>query len=132
MAQENLDIVRRWLWAFENSDELFAELTHPEIEWAPFEDNHTVFCGLASAMRIRSGWLDPWAEHRVDIEELLGRGSDLIAALHIGARGEGSGIDVDVHLYVHFKVRDGKVVYLYEHQDREEALKAAGLAQADT
>ena len=128
MPQENVEIVRRWLWAFENSDEVFAELTDPQIEWAPFEDNHTVHHGLDSAMRIRSGWLDPWAEHRIEVEEVLGRGSDVMAALHLRARGEGSGIDVDVQLYGHFKVRDGRVVYLFEHQDRDEALKAAGLS----
>jgi limonene-1,2-epoxide hydrolase len=129
MPQDSVEIVGRWLWAFENSDEAFVELTHPEIEWAPFEDNHTVFHGLASAVRIRSGWLDPWAEHSVEIEELLANGQDVVAALHVSARGEGSGITVDVHLYGHFKVRDGKVVYLFEHQDRDAALKAAGLIE---
>ena len=75
-----MEIVGRWLWAFENSDETFVELTHPKIEWAPFEDNHTVFHGLASAVRIRSGWLDPWAEHSVEVEELLANGQDVVAA----------------------------------------------------
>jgi hypothetical protein len=79
-------------------------------------------------MRIRSGWLDPWAEHSIEIDEVLGQGNDVMAALHLRARGEGSGIDVDVRLYGHFKVRDGKVAYLFEHQDRDEALRAAGLA----
>ena len=129
MSQQNVDIVRRWMWAFANDEAAFRELTHPEIEWAPFEDNHTVFHGLASAVRIRSGWLDPWAEHSVEVEELLGNGQDVVAALHVTARGEGSGITVDVHLYGHFKVRDGKVVYLFEHQDRNAALNADGLTQ---
>jgi hypothetical protein len=31
-----VEIVRRWLWAFENDDNVFRELAHPEIEWAPF------------------------------------------------------------------------------------------------
>ena len=34
-----------------------------------------------------------------------------------------------MHLYGHFKVRDGKVVYLFEHQEREAAFKAAGLTE---
>ena len=34
-----------------------------------------------------------------------------------------------MHLYGHFKVRDGKVVYLFEHQDRDDAVKAAGLTK---
>jgi SnoaL-like protein len=129
MSHDDVEIVRRWLWAFENSDETFARLTHPKMEWAPFEDNYTVSHGLSGAMRIRSGWLDPWAEHHIEIEEMLGRGHDVMAAVHLTARGESSGVDVDVRLYGHFKVREGKVAYLFEHQDRDEALKAVGLSE---
>jgi hypothetical protein len=129
MSQENVEIVRRWLWAFENSDDLFRELTHPEIEWAPFEENHTVSHGLAGAVRIRDGWLDPWAEHHIGIEELIDAGQDVVAVPHLIARGASSGAEVDVHLYGHFKVRDAKIIYLYEHEDRTQALEAAGLAE---
>jgi ketosteroid isomerase-like protein len=127
MSQANQEIVRRWLWAFENDDDIFRELTHPDIEWAPFEDNHTVSYGLAGAMRIRAGWLDPWAEHRVDIEEIIDGLDGLVASLHLTARGQGSGVKVDVRLHGHFKLRDGKIAYLFEHQDRAAALEAAGL-----
>jgi ketosteroid isomerase-like protein len=129
MSQANVEIVRRWLWAFEHDDDAFRRLTHPEIEWAPFEENHTVFHGLAGAMQIRSGWLDSWSEHDMDIEEVLdGAGEDVMASLQLNARGAGSGADVDVRLHGHFKIRDGRVAYLYEYQDRAEALEAVGLA----
>jgi ketosteroid isomerase-like protein len=129
MSQANVEIVRRWLWAFEQDDDAFRRLTHPEIEWAPFEENHTVFHGLDGAMQIRSGWLDSWSEHDMDIEEVLdGPGEDVMASLHLHARGAGSGVDVDVRLHGHFKIRDGRVAYLYEYQDRAEALEAVGLA----
>ena len=36
---------------------------------------------------------------------------------------------VDVRLYLHMKVRDGRVVYVFEHEDRAEALKAVGLEE---
>src|ERR1700736_5878522 len=99
MSQGNVEIVRRWLWAFENSDDTFRELTHPEIEWAPFEDNHTVSYGLAGALRIRAGWLDAWAEHQMDIEEMIDGGDDIVALVHLSARGKGSGVEVDVRLH---------------------------------
>lgn len=44
--------MRRWIWAFENDDAAFGEVTHPDIEWAPFEENHTVSHGFDGAMRI--------------------------------------------------------------------------------
>ena len=74
MSRENVEIVRRWLEAFENDEAVFTALTHPAMEWAPFEDNHTISRGLVGAMRIRAAWLDAWAEHRLEmisIEELI-------------------------------------------------------------
>jgi hypothetical protein len=129
MSQENVEIVRRWLWAFDNSDDVFRELTHPEIEWAPFEENHTVSHGHAGAMRLRNGWREAWDEHNVGIEELIEAGEDVVAILHLTARGASSGVEVNVHIYGHFKLRDGAVIYFYEHQDRIEALKAVGLEE---
>jgi len=129
MSQENVEVVSRWLWAFENSEDIFRELTHPDIEWAPFEENHTVFHGIDGAMRIRHGWLEPWAEHNVRIEDLIDAGEQVVAVVHLTARGATSGAEVDVHLYGQFKVMDAKIVYFYEHEDRAEALKAVGLEE---
>jgi ketosteroid isomerase-like protein len=123
-----VEVVRRWLLAFDNDTDTFRQLTHPEIEWMPFEDNHTPSYGLDGAMRIRSAWLDAWDEHRIDIEETLdGGGDDVVATAHLIGRGRGSGVEVDVRLYGHLRVRDGKVVYVYEHEDRADALKAVGM-----
>jgi ketosteroid isomerase-like protein len=130
VSQENVEIVRRWLQAFGGDRDAFRSVTHPDIEWMPFEDNHTPTHGLEGAMQIRDGWLDAWDEPRVDIEEIRDAGDDdvLLAASVVG-RGKASGVPVEVRLYGHFKVRDGKVVYFYEHLDHAEALKAVGLEE---
>src|SRR5438477_188911 len=86
-------VMRQW--------ERFRELTHPEIEWAPFEDNHTISYGLAGAMRIRNAWLDAWVEHRLEIEEMHDAGDDVVATVHLIGRGKGSGAEVEVRLYGH-------------------------------
>ena len=129
MSQENVEIVRWWLWAFDNDIDAFRQVTHPEIEWMPFEDNHTPSHGLDSAVRIRNGWIDAWAEHRIDIEEMLDGGDDVFASALLTGRGKGSGVGVEVRLYAHFKVREGAVAYVYEHVNRSEALKAVGLEE---
>ena len=129
MSQENVEIVRRWMLAFDNDTDIFRRLTHPEIEWMPYEDNHTPSYGLDGATRIRNSWLDAWDEHRLEIEETHeGSRGDVVATVHLIGRGKGSGVEVDVRLYGHVKVRDGKVAYLYEHEDRAAALAAVGLA----
>ncbi|MCU1449932.1 MAG: hypothetical protein JWP02_2102 [Acidimicrobiales bacterium] len=129
MSQENVEIVRRWLRAFADDEAVFRELTHPEIEWAPFEDNHTISYGLAGAERIRNAWLDAWSEHRLEIEEMHDAGDDVVAMVHLIGRGKGSGAEVDVRLYGHVKLRDGRIVYVFEHEDHADALKAAGLQE---
>jgi hypothetical protein len=45
------------------------------------------------------------------------------------AKGKASGVEVDVRLYMQFTVREGKVIYVFEHEDRADALKAVGLSE---
>ena len=118
MSQENVELVRKWVWAFVNDTDTFLELTHPEIEWAPFEENHTVFHGHEGAMQIRTEWLAAWEEPNIEIEEMFDRGDDVVSAAHVTGRG-----------YPHIKTGDGKVVYLFEYTERAEALKAAGIEE---
>ncbi len=129
MSEENVEVVRRWFWAFENDTEAFRHTLHPEIEWSPFEESHTPSYGVEGAMRIRNQWLDTWDEHRFDLEEVIEEGESVVASVHITARGKASGVEVDVRLHGHFKVREGKIVYLFEHDDRAAALEAAGLRE---
>jgi ketosteroid isomerase-like protein len=129
MSQANVEIVRKWAWAFDSDTDAFRALTHPEIAWMPFEENHTPSYGFDGAMAIRNGWLDAWDDHSIDIGEMLDGGDDVVASVTLIGRGKASGVGVDVHMYPHLKVRDGKVVYMFEHLDRTEALKAAGLAE---
>lgn len=120
------EVVRGWLWAFENDTDAFRDSLHPEIEWFPFEENHVPSYGIEGAMRIRNGWIDTWEEHRVDLEELVEQGDSVVASVHVTASGKTSGVEVAVRLHLQFKVRDGKVVYVFEHEDRAAALAAAG------
>jgi len=127
MSQENVEVVKAWLLAFEEDRDAFSALTHPAIEWMPFEDNHTPARGVDGALRIRDGWLDAWDEHITEIEELLDTDDGVFLTAKLVGRGKGSGATVEVRLYGHFKVSDGKVIYFYEHVNREDALKAVGL-----
>ena len=121
--------MRRWLDAFEHDRDAFRELLDPEIEWAPFEETHTPSYGIEGAMRIRDQWFDTWREHTMDLEEVIEGGDDVVVSVHMTARGRASGVEVDVRLHDHFRVRDGRIVYVFEHEDRREALEAAGLEE---
>jgi len=123
------DLARRWIVAFGDDPEGFRDTLHPDIVWCPFEDNHTPWHGIEGAMRIRNHWMDSWDEMEADLEEVVGDADNVVASVRVAGRGKSSGAQVDVRLHVHFRVRDDRIVYVYEHADRDTALEA--LRQAD-
>jgi ketosteroid isomerase-like protein len=131
MSQENVELAKKWIASFEGDADAFQATLHPEIEWFPFEDNYTPSYGIDGAMRIRNNWLDAWDEMRADLEEVFEGGDSVVASLHITGRGKSSGVKVDARLYLHFKMRDDRIAYIFEHTDRASALEAAGLSEQD-
>jgi ketosteroid isomerase-like protein len=124
MSQSNLEVVRTWMESFTEDAEAFRGTLHPELEWFPFEENHSPSHGVEGGMRIRNQWLDAWDEMEADVEGIVEEGDSVVASVHIRGRGKASGARVDVHLHFHFRVRDGQIVHLYEHVDKAEALSA--------
>src|SRR5215217_970593 len=136
MSQEKAGIrneaVRRFLATFEDEDDAFRAALHPEIEWYPIEETYA------------HAWHRCGPGEQESVARYLGRappecgGSDRgrrqrRRRIHIKARGQGSGVEADVRFYAQFKVRDGKVAYIYDHDDRVAALEAAravGVGQA--
>jgi ketosteroid isomerase-like protein len=123
------EVVRRFFWAFENDTDAFRDTLHPDIEWYPIEEDRTPSYGVEAAVRNRSQWLDTWDEHRFDLEEVVEGGDSVVVLVHITARGKASGVEVDVRFYAQFKLRDDKIVYIFDHEDRAEALEAAGMSE---
>jgi ketosteroid isomerase-like protein len=125
-SRKNVDVVLRWLLAFGSDRDAFSAVTHPEIEWMPFEEGHMPSHGLDGALRRRDQWLGVW-EDSITIEEIWARGDDVFLAATLVGRAKASGAEVEMRFYGHCRVRDEKVSYCYEHLSRGEALKAVGL-----
>jgi ketosteroid isomerase-like protein len=123
-------LIRRWFWAFENDAEAFEAALHPDVEWFPIDENYGRVHGIEAALRNRTEWLDAWDEHRLDAEEVAAEGDGAVVAVHITARGRTSGADVDLRFYVHFRLRDDKVAYIRDYENRAVALEAAGLQES--
>jgi ketosteroid isomerase-like protein len=131
MSQEKVrtETVQTWFEAFTDDPDAFRHTLHPEIEWFPFEDNRSATHGVDGAMRIRAHWLESWEDQDVDLEDIVVERDNVVVTAHVTARGRGSGVEVDARLHFHFKLRDDKVVYIYEHLDKGKALEAAGLSE---
>ena len=128
VTQENIDLVQRWMESFDGDADVFRGTLHPDIEWCPFEDNHTPSYGIEGAMRIRNGWRDAWDEMQADLEQIVEAGDSVVASVHVTGVGKSSGAKVDVRLHLHFKIRDERIAYIFEHTQRAAALEAAGLS----
>jgi ketosteroid isomerase-like protein len=129
MSQENLTVVLRAIQAFEDDEEAWLSTADPGIEWYPIEEGNSPSRGHEAAIRVRRSWLENWEGHQIDVEEVKDRADSVVVCLHLSGRGVRSGAEVDLRVYMHFKLRDGKIVYIYEYGDREEALEAAGLSE---
>jgi hypothetical protein len=46
MSQENVELVRRMFWAFDNDADEWQNMLSPELVWFPVEDNHTPSYGI--------------------------------------------------------------------------------------
>jgi hypothetical protein len=129
--EENLAVVRRNIESFGDDVETWLDTLDPSIRWYPEEEHHALLRGREAALRSRERWRETFAEgtHGAEIEELRGQGENVFSALREWGQGWGSGIGVETHTYAHWKVRNGKIVYCYEHTTRAEALEAAGLSE---
>jgi len=129
MSQENVEVVLRSIEAFEHDEEAWLSTADPAIVWHPIEEGHIPSRGHEAAVGIRRRWLENWEGHQIDVEEMRDGADSVVACLHLTGRGKASGVEVDLRVYMHYKLRDGKVVYLYEYANRAEALEAAGLKE---
>jgi len=127
MSQENVDAVRELFIALDNQDwEAALELFDPAVEWCPTEGSYH---GPEGVVRSLAEWLEPWEEHHIEAEEFKGAGDQVLAVIHLTARGAGSGMEIDQRFFQVYAVRGGKITRMAEFVRRDEALEAAGLRE---
>jgi ketosteroid isomerase-like protein len=126
MSQRNLEIVRKLFADLEATDLAGAlSLFHPDVEWSPTEGSYRGVEGVGAHW---IEWMEPWDEHRIEPVELIEAGDDgVIATIHLTARGEHSGMEIDQHFFQVYTVQEGKITRMVEFVDRASALESAGL-----
>ncbi len=134
MSQENVEIVRAFLEAFNNEDyAVCLDAIDPDVAWHPPPDipNAAVAHGRDALIESFGDWLGAWGDYRVAPDEMLEGTGDtvLVAALESG-RGRDSGIEVQSRRVTQvYALRDGKIVRFRAYLDHAEALEAVGLAE---
>jgi ketosteroid isomerase-like protein len=130
MSQENLERVQR-LYEHLNQGDVDAALAalDPDVEWWARGDSPDT-----AMVKGRDGWRALWAEitgilgeFRQEPTEVIDAGEYVVVCVRQVARTKDVLIDQhEVHV---FRLRDGLVIELREFHEKQEALKAVGLAE---
>ena len=133
MSQENVEIVRRYFRAYEPGGlDALAEFWHPDITWRAAEgalDDVGLMEGPGELRRYYEQWEDTFESSRVEAEELVDAGDQVVAVVRGFGRMKESEAEVDIRYATVLSIRDGKIAAGREYFTREEALEAAGLSE---
>jgi ketosteroid isomerase-like protein len=132
MSQENLEIVRQSLEAFNSKGvDGLASFWHPDIEWRAVEgapDDVGEMHGREALRRYAQDWLDTFDNFTFVAEELLDGADDRVVAVQrITGRARLSGVETEFRYAVVCTIQDGKIIRGREYATRAEALEAVGL-----
>ena len=132
MSQENVEVVRRLLTAF-NRDGVEATLEHfdSEVEWIgpPEWPEGRMYKGHDGIRRLAAAWGENFDEYRVDPDRLIDAGDRVVALANQRGRIKGSAVPIAQEVGVVGTVRDAMIVHVEAYFSWSEALKAAGLSE---
>ena len=132
MSQENVEVVRQFLSAFQRGDISAAfEAMHPEIEWRGPEGvpEPGPYVGVRAVRDWLEGFLEAWRDWQVEAASYRDAGKYVLVELRHRGTAKDSGIQVSDRDFNVFEVRDGRITKWLMFYDDVEALKALGLRE---
>jgi ketosteroid isomerase-like protein len=133
MSQENVEIVRQYFPAYDRDGvDGLAEFWHPDINWRAAEgalDDVGLMEGPDAIRNYLRQWEETFAEGRMEVEELIDAGDQVVAVVRGIGRMKDSDAELDMRYAIVFTTRDGQIASGREYFTREQALEAAGLSE---
>jgi ketosteroid isomerase-like protein len=134
MSQENVEVVREAFKAFSEEDrEMGAQLVDPEVEFlgtvGGLQEGQIAHGQSEIDQKFEAEDLEAWEERRLEAEEFIDAGDNVVVLLHEYRRGRGSGVELESKTAVVVAVSGGRVVRIQGYMDRGAALEAAGLSE---
>ncbi len=132
MPPDNIAVVRRGYDALNDGDveRALADID-PEIEWRTYLVPGPGGGTYRGHEGVRELWEDVrniFGDYRNEPEQLIDAGDRVVAFVCIRGRGGRSGAEVEARIAHVFTLRDGRIMRVDSFEDRDEALRAAGLA----
>ena len=132
MSQEDVEILRAAFaaWNAGDMEAVFAHF-HPELVYHPRADepDPSPHVGRNAYERLVYGFVESFSEVTFEVLELIDAGDRVVALIREREIGRTSGAPVDARHVAVWTLADGKVVRMQIFDNREQALKAVGLAE---
>jgi ketosteroid isomerase-like protein len=130
VSEQNVELVRRTYEHFAVTGEPDESTYSGDVEWhsAAEDPGAEAFHGVDGVRRLIQEVRESLEDFRTEPFEFLDAGDQIVAGLLHKGRGRGSAAEVEMREWNVFLIRDGRIVSVHEYQDREEALRVAGLA----
>jgi ketosteroid isomerase-like protein len=134
MSQENVDVVRASVAAFNRGDlDAAFKDAAPNFEWdnsrSMNADTRGVFT-LDGILEVFKRALELWESASIEIDEVIPVGDYVVLPHAVHFRGR-DGIEAQARTTWVFTIRNGKMERGCLYQDRQEALEALGLSERD-
>jgi ketosteroid isomerase-like protein len=132
VSEENVEIVRRLIKDWSRGEYSAAlDSIDPEIEvnvafQANLDGTYRGHAGLAELMG--TFWAE-FEDQRIEIEQTMPAGSDVVVGVRFYGRGKRSGLEIDAPAWHVWSLREGKAVRWRLLRTKQEALEAAGLSE---
>jgi ketosteroid isomerase-like protein len=129
VSPENLEVVERIYEELNSRRALPAELFARDfvIDLTQVSLDVRVLHGVAASQRALAPYFGTFDEFHVAAEVLHADEHRVITAIRDGGRVKDSGAEIWNRYFHAWSLRDGKVVRLSSHTDRDEAFEAVGL-----
>ncbi len=133
MSEENINVVKSFLDAGARRDwPRVAELVDPDIELhgtVGGVEEGRITRGVAEVIQEYEKDGEAWEERRIEPEEFLDAGDNVVVLLREHLRGRESGVELEGETAAIFTLREGRVTRMQGFMDRAAAQKAGGLAE---
>jgi steroid delta-isomerase-like uncharacterized protein len=129
MSQENVELVRRFLDAFNARDvDMLIRLSAEDCEWRPFRAQleGIVYRGHAGIRQFLSDMDEDWETFRIDPIEFHDRGERVALIGQVHARGRGSSTEIDATAGFVHELDQGRMTRQTSYSDVDAALEAIG------
>ncbi len=127
VSQENVETIRRGWEHFTATGVLRA---HADLVWDVSNlgwPDQQVYHGPEGAMTFITEWSDAWDDWKMEVEDYIDAGEQVIAIVTQRGRSKATGIPVEMRFAQVWTLRDGQAIRMHMYANVDEALEAAGL-----